>query len=611
MLVLALLSIAQPAAAGTWWNEAWQFRKEIALAVPEGVDPASRLVVPVRLHTGNFNFFQDLGPAGADIRFIASDDASPLAFRIETLDVAAGLLVAWVDVPPLVGKPGVDAVTRNRSIWMYYGNSAATPPVAARLYGPDASLVLPFNETQNPGRDGSGYGLAVSSQTLTGDAGLIGNGALAAGGQFLQFGTHPALALAAGSRLSFGAWVRSDAADAKRVLYRQQQGDQIVEVGLADGRLYESLRRDGVVTRIESSTALGTGAWHHVDAIFGAESGTLYLDGVVVGKGSHAGLPQLAGDVTIGGAAGATGSTVQIDQVELWKAERSAATVGFTVSSQAADSLVLTVGEDQSRGTADKFGEYLKMMGGLFAQVSLDGLVVIVFTALMGLASLAVFVRKTRELARIERDDARFLASFERRFQEDLSVAGGTQRAASVPAGDGDRDGASLLARLHTAAFGELREAQSAGGAPSSQGLAIAAEGFEAIRAAIDAAVVDANNQLNASLVVMTVSISGAPFLGLLGTVVGVMITFASIAAAGDVNVNTIAPGVAAAMMATVAGLLVAIPSLFGYNWLATRIGRHTSFLEVFGNRIVSKLGLAALQWRSARLVPEEQPRAA
>ena len=46
------------------------------------------------------------------------------------------------------------------------------------------------------------------------------------------------------------------------------------------------------------------------------------------------------------------------------------------------------------------------------------------------------------------------------------------------------------------------------------------------------------------------------------------MITFASIAAAGDVNVNAIAPGIAAALLATVAGLSVAIPSLFGYNYL-------------------------------------------
>ena len=53
---------------------------------------------------------------------------------------------------------------------------------------------------------------------------------------------------------------------------------------------------------------------------------------------------------------------------------------------------------------------------------------------------------------------------------------------------------------------------------------------------------------LTALIVFLTLSIAGGPFLGLLGTVVGVMITFAAIAAAGDVNVNAIAPGIAAAL---------------------------------------------------------------
>jgi biopolymer transport protein ExbB len=97
----------------------------------------------------------------------------------------------------------------------------------------------------------------------------------------------------------------------------------------------------------------------------------------------------------------------------------------------------------------------------------------------------------------------------------------------------------------------------------------------------------------------MTIAVSGAPFLGLLGTVVGVMITFASIAATGDVNVNTIAPGVAAALFATVAGLLVAIPSLFGYNFIASRVGARVSAMDVFADQLVARFA-AAFTGRSA-----------
>jgi len=91
---------------------------------------------------------------------------------------------------------------------------------------------------------------------------------------------------------------------------------------------------------------------------------------------------------------------------------------------------------------------------------------------------------------------------------------------------------------------------------------------------------------------IVTMPISGGPFLGLLGTVIGVLLTFAVIAATGDVNVNTIAPGVAAALTTTVAGLCVAIPSLFGYNYLAIRVrdiisADMSTFIEHFVSRLV------------------------
>ncbi|MFX7941964.1 MotA/TolQ/ExbB proton channel family protein, partial [Acinetobacter baumannii] len=95
---------------------------------------------------------------------------------------------------------------------------------------------------------------------------------------------------------------------------------------------------------------------------------------------------------------------------------------------------------------------------------------------------------------------------------------------------------------------------------------------LDAVKATVDADYVRENAKLNSGMVLLTIAISGGPFLGLLGTVVGVMITFAAIAAAGDVNVNAIAPGIAAALLATVAGLGVAIPALFGYNYLAAQI---------------------------------------
>ncbi len=119
----------------------------------------------------------------------------------------------------------------------------------------------------------------------------------------------------------------------------------------------------------------------------------------------------------------------------------------------------------------------------------------------------------------------------------------------------------------------------------------IAPQSLAAIRSAMDAQMVREIERLNNMMVLLTIAIAGGPFIGLLGTVVGVMITFAAIAAAGDVNVNAIAPGIAAALLATVAGLAVAIPSLFGYNYFQVRIKGVISEMTVFVDEIITRLG--------------------
>jgi biopolymer transport protein ExbB len=126
--------------------------------------------------------------------------------------------------------------------------------------------------------------------------------------------------------------------------------------------------------------------------------------------------------------------------------------------------------------------------------------------------------------------------------------------------------------------------------ADASGNVSLSGASVNAIKATIDADLVRETHRLNDKMVLLTIAISGGPFLGLLGTVVGVMITFAAIAAAGDVNVNAIAPGIAAALLATVAGLGVAIPALFGYNYLASRIKNIGADMQIFVDEFVTRL---------------------
>jgi len=113
---------------------------------------------------------------------------------------------------------------------------------------------------------------------------------------------------------------------------------------------------------------------------------------------------------------------------------------------------------------------------------------------------------------------------------------------------------------------------------------------IQAIRASLDAGLVHENHRLTDGLVFLTISIAGGPYVGLLGTVVGVMITFAIIAKSGEVNVNSIAPGIASALLATVVGLVVAIPALFIYSYLNGRIKNVVSTMQVFIDEFVAKM---------------------
>ncbi len=92
------------------------------------------------------------------------------------------------------------------------------------------------------------------------------------------------------------------------------------------------------------------------------------------------------------------------------------------------------------------------------------------------------------------------------------------------------------------------------------------------VTTAMERAVGETALRLESQMILLATAVSGAPFLGLLGTVWGVMETFGGVAAAGSANLAAMAPGVSAALITTVTGLLVAIPAMFGYNFLVTSI---------------------------------------
>ena len=119
----------------------------------------------------------------------------------------------------------------------------------------------------------------------------------------------------------------------------------------------------------------------------------------------------------------------------------------------------------------------------------------------------------------------------------------------------------------------------------------ITLKNMEHIKRAIENVVAKESLKLESGLILLAIAVSGAPFMGLLGTVWGVMSTFAGIAQSPQgATLAVMAPGVSAALVTTVAGLLVAIPSMFGYNWLVHNLRAFTVELDNFAQELVSKM---------------------
>lgn len=260
---------------------------------------------------------------------------------------------------------------------------------------------------------------------------------------------------------------------------------------------------------------------------------------------------------------------------------------------------VMAIGQGPDQGKLMSFSvdeETASWLSGYFAvilkSVTLDGWVVIGILLIMAAISWVVMFDRASYLSKQAKANAQFMKGFreiaadltmlDRGDADDISTLGGRLTEA-----DAKMMRSSSLYRIYHIGAAEIRH--RFGNNPQRVPV-LSAASIAAIRAALDSGVVKEMQRLNRLMVVLTIAISGGPFLGLLGTVVGVMITFAAIAASGDVNVNAIAPGIAAALVATVAGLGVAIPALFGYNYLISRIKDLTSDIQVFVDEFVTKM---------------------
>jgi biopolymer transport protein ExbB len=630
-LVAAPVLFSSPASA--WWNDEWQLRKKITIDTSASganiTDPIGTTPVLVRLHVGNFRFGQGKED-GSDLRFVAGDDKTPLKHHVEKYDSLLGEALVWVAVPNL--RPGAKT-----DIWLYSGNKKAIATSDPKgTYDPDQLLVYHFNERGTPALDASVWANNAQSVGQPADGALIGTGLRLDGRSPLTLPAAPSLALADNAALTWSAWIKPAALAPNAAIYSRRDGANGLVIGLDNGAPFIEVTIAGAVQRSAAGAPLTPNGWHSVAVI--AENGqvALYLDGnayaslavtlpplntiALLGGDTAAGAPPVAATPSAttptpavsaadGSAAPApdaatpapeaaapapvpvaamSGFVGDIDELQIAKVARPVGFIKVAATGQGPEQAKLvsfSVDEETASWLSGYFAVILK-------SVTLDGWVVIGILMIMAAISWVVMIDRASYLSRQAKANARFMKSFreiaadltmlDRGEADDISTLGGR-----IDAADAKMMQASSLYRIYHIGAAEIRHRFARNGMRAP---VLSATSIAAIRAALDSGYVKETQRLSRLMVVLTIAISGGPFLGLLGTVVGVMITFAAIAASGDVNVNAIAPGIAAALVATVAGLAVAIPALFGYNYLISRIKDLTNDIQVFVDEFVTKM---------------------
>jgi len=551
-----------PLASHAWWNDQWTVRKQITLNTsPAGADlkaPLTDVPVLIRLHTGNFDF-SDAKEDGSDLRFVAADENTLLKHHVELWDPVNELALIWVRVPALA--PGSTA----EHIWLYAGNQKAAPASDPKgTYDASMALVLHFGkdtvDASSFGQQATATGIAPLNQ------GPIDGAASFNGTAQIKVAAAPSLRVSAQNGVSYSAWVRIGGPQSGAQLFSQTDGSNAVSVGIAGTKLTARAN----AAQVQSATDLTPGTWHHVAAVLGGGKLSLLQDGKLVGEAAATAV-DISGELTIG-----AGFTGDLDEVQVSSSARSPDWFKAAWAGQGADAKLVAYGQAEEASSGGH--SYFKILLGA---VTLDGWVVIVILMAMMIVSIAVMIGKALFVARTDKANQLFLESFER-DPDGMLDPGKVESAPRQLAG-------SSLFRIWRIGLRELKQRFDQYDR-SGQPRVVTAQALGAIKASLDAGMVRETTRLNSQMVLLTIAISGGPFLGLLGTVVGVMITFAAIAAVGDVNVNSIAPGIAAALVATVAGLGVAIPSLFGYNYLASRIKTVSNEMTVFADELVTRM---------------------
>jgi biopolymer transport protein TolQ len=152
------------------------------------------------------------------------------------------------------------------------------------------------------------------------------------------------------------------------------------------------------------------------------------------------------------------------------------------------------------------------------------------------------------------------------------------------------------MARVYIAGADEWRDARRTGVSSEAQ----AAAALDRARTQMSVASNRETMRMESGLGTLAIIASSSPFIGLFGTVIGIMNAFTDIAARGETNLTVVAPGIAEALFATGLGLLAAIPALIFYNKFAGDIARFSERLDNFAQEFTVRMSKRMSERRDA-----------
>lgn len=606
-LVLSSLPAAPVLAAASsddepapWWDQEWTIRKQVTVnggsagaGLPE---PVTEAAVLVRLVEGDYQF----GLAkedGSDLRFIAADGKTVLFHHLEKYDGLMGEAFAWVKIPEV--KDGGPT-----AFWLYTGNTSGAQAVSVAdpkaTYDAATSLVYHFSDRGAPPVDASGNGHVADVPGLVSEGAMIGGGLRLDGRGGITVPAAESLN-SGGDGFTLSVWVKPASLAPNAVFFSQGDESSSLVLGLNDGVPYAEVTGVSGTQRTAPGEVLTAGAWRHLALTVTPAQTTLYLDGQAYGSPLAAGLPSVSGPLLLGVTPPADpvatpGLVGELDELHLSRVARSPAWIKLAALTQGPNAgQVLTLGVDEAAkhgGALQEALHHLSLFGEISKSLTFDGWVVIFLCALLAFIGLVVGVAKMIYLHKIQKASKAFLEKWEE-LSGDLTVLDhGDEDNIRSMAGHASLQQQQVmkpspLYHLYQLGSEEIHQRVTSS---KHEFKGLSGRSITAIKATLDGGLTREVQRLNSLLVFLTIGIAGGPYLGLFGTVLGVMITFAVIAQSGEVEINSIAPGIAGALLATVAGLAVAIPALFGYSYLASKIKDAIADMQVFIDEFIAKI---------------------